>query len=391
METSIYALRSFALTRLRGIVSHRRSETFRTGLYLLIALQATLILLTLTADRFQLDLRWISAFYKTDQGWFLRNQQPWLWLYKYGTLPGLALAVFSLIGFYLSRTKASWKGLQRHFLLVILTILIGPGLLVNALGKDYWGRPRPEQVQAFSGQWEYRSVFSPGVPGRGKSFPCGHCTMGYAFLTLVVFWKRFRWVAWIGGLTALAYGSLLGVARMAAGAHFPTDVLWSLGIILMVITALYYCVLRIPDFHHASSDRAALTRDGWLALKLAAVGFAILLAFLSRRPYYSSSTQPIIIPEQAQHLTVHTNADFEKTSISYFPGETPHIIINAKGFSFPSARHSIENRQECIGRTVHLYHEMKRKGYYSELNYSCNLFLPLRLKDRLQVDLDASK
>ena len=391
MENAIFALRSFALLRYQEFASRCRSETFRNGLYLLIALQSALILLTLLADQFQLDLRWVSEFHNSNQGWYLQKEQPWYWLYRYGTLPGLALAAFGLIGFYLSRTRASWKGLQRHFLLVVMTLIIGPGLMVNAIGKDYWGRPRPEQVREFGGQWEYRSVFSPGIPGRGKSFPCGHCTMGYAFLTLVVFWKRSRMLAWAGGLTALVYGSLLGVARMAAGAHFPTDVLWSLGIVAMVITVLYYWVFRIPDFHNVRHDQATLTHDGWLALKLFAVGLAILFAFLSRRPYYSSSAQSVAIPEQACHLVVHANVNFTKTSISTIAGEAPHAVINAKGFAFPRARHSIVSHQEQIGDTVHLYHEIERSGYHSELNYTYELILPPHLKNKLQVNLNASR
>lgn len=386
-----YSRRSFDSLRLRELVAQSQRETFRNGLYLLIALMAALVLLTLVADRFQLDIRLMSAFYKADPGWFLRNQQPWHWLYQYGTLPGLVLAAAGLTGFYLSRTRSRWQNLQRHFLLVILTLIIGPGLLVNAVGKDYWGRPRPEQTQTFGGQWEYRSVFSPGTPGRGKSFPCGHCTMGYAFLTLAVFWKRSLWIACMGSLTALAYGSLLGVARMAAGAHYPTDVLWSLGIVAMVIAVLYYWVLRIPDFHHAPAHRATLTHTGWLALKLSAIGLAILLAFLSRRPYYCSASQTIKLSEQTRQLVVHANVDFTKTIVTYLPGEIPRIVINAKGFAFPKARHSITGTENQSGRIVHLYQDITRKGYYSELNHSCEIFLPLRYQKTLQVDVNGAQ
>ena len=45
----------------------------------------------------------------------------------------------------------------------------------------------------------------------------------------------------------MAYGMLSGVARVMQGGHFPTDVLWSGILILMIVATLYFLVLRIPE------------------------------------------------------------------------------------------------------------------------------------------------
>ena len=366
-----------------------RTKAFKHGLLLLLAIMAILTALTLIADHYQLDLRWTAPFYKSGQGWYLGRAQPWYALYKYGTLPGLVLAVGALFGFYFAYTRPRWMGLQRYFLLIALSIAIGPGLIVNSFFKEYWGRPRPKQTTVYGGQWEYRTVFSPGIPGRGKSFPCGHCTMGFAFLSLTVFWKRSRLLAWSGWLAGLSLGGLLGMARIVAGAHFPTDVLWSLGIVTMVIVVLYYWVLRIPHRHDAPVQYAALSHRGKLTLKLSAIGLIILLALLSLQPYYDSDILPFKIPKGTRIVTVHTNINFEKTNIRYRAGANPRIVIDTKGFSFPKAGHTIHTWQQQSGDTLHLYYEVQRKGYFAKLKYRCEVILPLEFKNNLEVNLNA--
>lgn len=366
-----------------------RRETFKNGFNLLIALLAALILLTLLADHFQLDIRLMAALFDANRGWYIGREQPWYWLYRYGALPGVALGVFGLIGFCLSFKKAAWQGLQRHFLLIVLTLIIGPGLLVNVAFKDHWGRPRPKQIQAFGGSWEYRSVFSPGIPGRGKSFPSGHCAMGYVFFTLVAFRKRSTVLAWVGGLGALIYGTLMGMARMAAGGHFPTDVLWSLGIVIMVITVLYYWVLRIPEFHYVPAEKAVLTGSGRRALQLGTICLLLLLALSCRKPYFSSNSCFFTLADQPERLLVHANVDFSKTNIHYLPGERPRILIKTRGFAYPKAKHCIKHKEERSKGTLHLYHNVVREGYHADLNYTCEVFLPLFCKHNLRVEVDA--
>lgn len=381
------SLRLITAQRYQGLKLQSRSLSFKHGAYLITAILAALISLTILAELHRIDIDWTSRFFDSQKGWYHAQMQPWAALNQYGTLPGLVLSVGALIGFYLSRVQSRWQKYQRSFLLVVLAVIIGPGLLVNSFFKDYWGRPRPEQTAFFGGQWEYRPVFSPGIPGRGKSFPCGHCTMGYAFLTLTVFWKRSRRLAWAGGLGALFYGSILGMARVVSGAHFPTDVLWSLGIVAMVTTALYYWILRIPDYHHAPASRAVLSHKGWLALKLSGVALLILLAFLSRRPFYSSHSLPIAVSSHASRIVVHANVAFNQTTVRYLSTTAPQILIQTKGFAFPKARHSIQSRQEMNGQTIHLYHKETRSGYHAELNHHCEILLPLHLKEKLQVTL----
>src|SRR5215472_17500693 len=53
--------------------------------------------------------------------------------------------------------RPRWAPSGRKMIFLILTIAIGPGLIVNLGLKDHWGRPRPYQTEDFNGQ----SPFQP--------------------------------------------------------------------------------------------------------------------------------------------------------------------------------------------------------------------------------------
>jgi membrane-associated PAP2 superfamily phosphatase len=71
--------------------------------------------------------------------------------------------------------------------------------------------------------------------------------MAFAIASGVVFYRLHPVVsvgALLGGIT---FGVVMGMARMNQGGHFPTDVLWSGIMVMMLVAALYYLILKIPD------------------------------------------------------------------------------------------------------------------------------------------------
>ena len=77
--------------------------------------------------------------------------------------------------------------------------------------------------------------FVPLVVAKGMSFPSGHATvfMTLATLTLFVSKKYFSWYA--------AGAMLIGVARVAAGVHYPLDILvgWGIGLLPLVFSGWF--------------------------------------------------------------------------------------------------------------------------------------------------------
>ncbi len=127
------------------------------------------------------------------------------------------LLIASLVG-------AAWP-LRKGLIYLLLVAALGPGLLVNTLFKDHWGRARPAQVEPFGGD----KAFAPAwVPGRqcasNCAFPCGDASVGFFLLAPGFLLARQR-RAWFA--TGIIAGGLLGLVRLAQGGHFLSDVIFA--------------------------------------------------------------------------------------------------------------------------------------------------------------------
>jgi len=187
------------------------------------------------------DLAVEALFYSTGAGWTLGSQEPWAFLYHYGNLPAFALGALGLIAFALSFFFERFRPDRKAALFVVVLLALGPGLIVNTVFKDHWGRPRPVDIVQFGGSETYRPFWSPGIAGQGRSFPSGHAAVGF-FLMAPFFVLRRRAPGWARRALAagILYGSLMGLGRMVQGGHFLTDVIWSGFLVYLTGISLYY-------------------------------------------------------------------------------------------------------------------------------------------------------
>jgi membrane-associated phospholipid phosphatase len=129
----------------------------------------------------------------------------------------------------------------RTVLFLISTIALGPGLAVNVIAKDHWGRPRPIEVREMGGGQTFMPWWDPrGTCRSNCSFVSGD--VAGAFWTLApaaLTPAPWRPLAYAG---ALALGSGVGLIRMVFGGHFFTDVVFA-GVITFVIIWLTYQLL----------------------------------------------------------------------------------------------------------------------------------------------------
>jgi membrane-associated PAP2 superfamily phosphatase len=113
-----------------------------------------------------------------------------------------------------------------------LLLVIGPGIVVNLVLKPCWNRPRPRDVLEFGGRRNFLPVWQLGNGEEDSSFPSGHAAMGfYLMAPAFVCWRHRPGLATAFVALGLGSGGAIGLARMVAGGHFPSDVLWSGGII----------------------------------------------------------------------------------------------------------------------------------------------------------------
>lgn len=122
------------------------------------------------------------------------------------------------------RVPAAPNGRQLAFL--VLTMALGPGLLVNVVLKDHSHRPRPAQIEQFGGTMTYRPFYRfDGACKRNCSFVSGEASS--AFWTLAPASLAPAPVRLEAVAAAFAFGTATSLLRMAFGGHFLSDVIFA--------------------------------------------------------------------------------------------------------------------------------------------------------------------
>jgi membrane-associated PAP2 superfamily phosphatase len=205
------------------------TRILRFGLPITLLFLCTLLIWLMDAD-----LRLARAVYESGKGWPGLNRFPWDLLYRYANAPAFLLAFLAggiLLGGFWLRKQARCR---KQALFLLLLLLLGPGLLVNALLKDNVGRARPIDVQEFGGDFPFTQLWQHGVSDENRSFPSGHASVAFfLFAPWFILRQRNRVHAacWLAG--GLAFGSLVGAARILQGGHFLSDVLWAGGLVYL--------------------------------------------------------------------------------------------------------------------------------------------------------------
>ena len=174
---------------------------------------------------FPIDI-WVSAhFYdaKTDT-WPLGDQVPWWHIYHTVSVLSLSWTIGLLLWMALT-SAAGQRKLRRRIGLVLCAWVLVPGVLINAVLKAHSGHSRPAELAVFGGQHEYSPPWQWHRPNAGQSFPSGHAAAGFFPLVLafVSGWRYRLW--WV--VFGICSGGVVGAARVVAGGHFLSDVLWS--------------------------------------------------------------------------------------------------------------------------------------------------------------------
>ena len=229
----------------------------RTGLLIALAIAVVAGLVFGLFPGLDLDVaRYFYAIEDSNHNTFaLRLYQPLMRARDIGLWIGTVLvapAVGALIGkLLLPRRKMLISGRAAVFL--VATMALAPGLLVNVLLKDHWGRPRPIDVTQFGGNQNFAAWWDPR----------GDCPSNCAFVSGDVsgaVWTlapaalappQWRALAYTAAL-ALAVG--MGIVRMMAGAHFPSDVIFAGLFTFLVIWITYAVIYRWPRTRLSDQD-----------------------------------------------------------------------------------------------------------------------------------------
>ena len=240
----------------------------------LVALAAAIFLLFPSIDL------WASGLlYRPETHFFLGGWAPVRAIYR--GVPHLVefivIAVPALCLVALWRRRGALALDIRAAAFLLLSLALGPGLLVNAVLKDHWGRARPAQVTEFAGTQHFTPALIPADQcARNCSFPAGHPAIGFYLVSLAFLVREPRRRRMAEG-AAIAAGALIGLARMAQGGHFLSDVVFS-GLLVYGTSWLLYRAIIVHD-----ALRPLLERPRLVAALLGAVlAVALAMAFADR-------------------------------------------------------------------------------------------------------------
>lgn len=183
------------------------------------------------------DLTVTTMFWDGEQffladNWFIRT------MYQiFAKIHGLYLLVF-IVGLIFAYKKKNVV-LKTTMLFLLVSILLGPGILVNAILKENSvGRPRPVHIQEYGGNDVFSPVFHySGACQENCSFVSGHASIGFYLMALAWVFRR-RSLLFAG----IALGALVGFGRIVQGGHFLSDVIfagWATYYVCL-LCALYY-------------------------------------------------------------------------------------------------------------------------------------------------------
>lgn len=296
-------------------------------------------LLTLPFIFTDIDIALQKPYFDIENGWYMRKIPFWDFIYKYGIFLGYFLVVAALAMVSISYWKKAAVKWRRPAVFLILVMIIGPGVLVNATLKDHWGHPRPREIKEFGGKEDYVKVWMKG-PTKGKSFPCGHASMGFFMSIPFLFLRnRYRKWAWVFFGFGTLYGLLIGYARMIAGGHFAGDVLWAAGIVWLTGILLYHLLnvnkpIDVSDFNSAQGRRKRRLATVLVGAVLPALTVALLLA----TPYITHRQFRMQTNDLKEHNIEQFNIHFAEGVVNLSYGNEFLVDFKVNAFGFPNSK-----------------------------------------------------
>lgn len=253
-------------------------------------------------------------------------------------------------------------------LFLVLSVVLGPGLVVNGILKDNWGRPRPRQIVEFGGEATHRPPLVITPSEDGKSFPCGHCSIGFVTSAFYFLLRRRRpGLAYIALGGSILLGLLMGWGRMAAGAHFFSDVLWAGYSTFAVNALLYYFILNVPGREDSMRTASQTSRSrapaifGYCLLGALLLSGVLLATPVSKELAYRVTTAEMAKgPETLDLVFSKADVTLELTGPGTLPFDATGTV---RGFGLPLQ--ILNERGEHEGNTIH--YRFEHEGIFTEL------------------------
>jgi lipid A 4'-phosphatase len=158
----------------------------------------------------------------------------------YYSIPVITVFLILIPLIQIFKDRSNSQNIRKSAIIILFSLLLGPGLIVNTIFKDHWGRPRPYQVLR-DGK-PFAPVYEPHWGNsKDNSFPCGHASVGF-FIGVPLLALRRRRAAII---VSVGFGSIVGVVRMLQGGHYLSDVVFCAIFVLLSAELVNFIVNRL--------------------------------------------------------------------------------------------------------------------------------------------------
>ena len=316
--------------------------------------------------------KWIYS--AGQQTWDLGKIPFWRFLYEFGAIPALITVVASVIGIFVGAYRESWRQWRRVFVFSVLLFALGPGVITNGILKEYWGRPRPREVQGLGGRNQFEPVLTFDKTSQGKSFPSGHATMGFYFVGGFFLLRRYRRrLAAAVMLGAIAFGGLVGIARMAQGGHFLSDVIWSFVVCYFSALALYYALGLHKGLHHREAKKRSIPI--WQRILMALIGLGAIIAVTLATPYRATRNL-YLLEEASKTLPLHFVATLTVGEHVVTDGVKFKISGEAYGHGVPTSSIAGVFREGKQQKDALVVYKERISGWFSEVNEQLKFEIP---------------
>lgn len=357
---------------------------------LILLAVGTIILFTAT----DLDIASLQPFYQrfSADPWPRGNDPLWSLLYRSAPWVTGSLAVVGTVLVVIGLLRDGSKQARTYGFFILLCVAVGPGLIINVALKDHWGRPRPRQIAEFGGKFAYVQPLVPAAT-RGKSFPCGHCSVGYLYaLGWWVWRRRHPRRAAVSLAVGLTLGTFLGLGRMATGAHFLSDAIWAALIAFSVAHVLYYYVLRIPAREDARATLYPMLEQSPRLRAAAIAGMVLLGAGIIGGGMLASPIDKDLFARirlddyPARPVIIEIRADTLDIDLTLVSGSTSELECTGAvhGFGLPTneitAAWQFEERPRPTVRF-----RVSQKGLFTDIDGAAHVRIPVQRLERITV------